>query len=154
MMVPKRVTPTVATEKSVVRWRGRGCKRLELDRDSSGAARILAGDRLGEEGLIGGEVGEVVRAAQLKRFLDRALEMAMRGFDRAVLMRHAGIVAGRLQTIVAAEGGVALGLVIAVGEVAIGGREPVGAVLARARRRAARAPPAEPSVRAVKLSPP
>ena len=46
-------------------------------------------------------------------------------------MRHAGIVAGRLQTIVAAEGGVALGLVIAVGEVAIGGREPVGAVLAR-----------------------
>ena len=46
-------------------------------------------------------------------------------------MRHASIVAGRLQTIVATEGGVALGLVIAVGEVAIGGREPVSAVLAR-----------------------
>ena len=105
----------MATEKSVVRWRGSGCERLELDGDGSRAACILAGDRLGEEGLIGGEIGEVARAAQLKRLPDRALEMAMRGLDRAVLVGHAGIVAGRLDAIVATELGVALGLVLAVG---------------------------------------
>jgi hypothetical protein len=84
-------------------------ERLELDRDGSRAACILAGDRLGEEGLIGRKIGEVVRAAKLKRFFDRALEMAMRCFDRAVLVGNAGIVAGRLDAIVATELGVAPG---------------------------------------------
>jgi hypothetical protein len=114
---------------AVARQRG---ERLELDGDGSRAACILAGDRLGEEGLIGREIGEVVRAAELNRFLDRTLEMAMRCFDRAILVGNAGIVAGRLDAIVATELGVAPGLILTVGEVAVGGRQPVGAVLARA----------------------
>ena len=55
----------------------------------------------------------------------------MGGLDGAVLVGKAGIVAGRLEPVMGAELGIALGLVLAVGEVAIGGREPVGAVLAR-----------------------
>ena len=45
-------------------------------------------------------------------------------------MRDAGIVAGRLHPVMAAERGVALGLVLLGREIAIGGRQPVGAVLA------------------------
>src|ERR1019366_5988623 len=110
---------------------GQRVERLELDRDGSRAACILAGDRLGEEGLIGREIGEVIGAAKLKRLLDRALEMAMRRFDRAVLVGNAGIVAGRLDAIVATELGVAPGLILTVAEDAVGGRQRVGAVLAR-----------------------
>lgn len=55
--------------------------------------------------------------------------MAMGGFDRSVLVGDAGIVAGGLQTVMVAERGI--GLVLALGEVAVGGREPVGAMLAR-----------------------
>jgi hypothetical protein len=57
--------------------------------------------------------------------------MAMGGFDRSILVGDAGIVAGGLQTVMVAERGIGLSLVLALGEVAVGGREPVGAMLAR-----------------------
>src|SRR5688500_18963383 len=57
--------------------------------------------------------------------------MAVGGFDRSVLVGDAGIVAGRLQAVMVAEGSIGLGLVLALGEIAIGRREPVGAMLVR-----------------------
>ena len=56
--------------------------------------------------------------------------MAMSRLHRSVLVGETGIVAGRLQAVVPAEGGIGLGFVIAGGKVAVGGREPIGAVLA------------------------
>ena len=57
--------------------------------------------------------------------------MAMGGFDRSVLVSDSRIVASGLQTIMFAEGGIGFGLVLPLGEIAVGGREPVGAMLVR-----------------------
>src|SRR5258708_33821413 len=81
-------------------------ERRELDRDRLAPARVLARDELLEEGLVGGEIVEVARAAQQKRLLEPGLEMAVCGLDRAVLVADAGIVAGRLHAVVAAEPGI------------------------------------------------
>lgn len=42
---------------------------------------------------IGGQIGELTRAAQQQRILQRLLEMSMGAFDGAVLMRLAAVVA-------------------------------------------------------------
>ena len=57
--------------------------------------------------------------------------MPVRGLDRAVLVADAGVVAGRLHAVVAAELGVARRLVLLAREIAVGRREPVGAMFAR-----------------------
>src|SRR5882724_6148865 len=106
-------------------------ERRELDRDRLAPARVLARDEVLEEGLVGGEIVEVARAAQQKRLLEPGLEMAVCGLDRAVLVADPGIVAGRLHAVVAAELGIAGRLVLPARQVAIGGREPIGAMRAR-----------------------
>jgi hypothetical protein len=103
--------------------------RRQLNRDRLMARRILAGDRLGKKGLVASEIGEIARAAQRQRLLECPLQMAVRGFDRAVLVRDPGIVARRLDPVMLAEGLVALGLVFLGREIAVGRRQPVGAVL-------------------------
>jgi len=110
---------------------GQRQKGGELNRQHGAPRRVLARDKLLEEGLVGGKVGEVARAAQLERFAKAALEMPMRGLDRAVLMADAGVVAGWLHAVVAAELGIARGLVLLAREIAVSRREPVGAMFAR-----------------------
>jgi hypothetical protein len=55
--------------------------------------------------------------------------VAVRGFDRAVLVRDPGVVARRLHPVMLAERFVALGLVFLGREVAVGRRQPVRAML-------------------------
>src|SRR6516164_2600416 len=57
--------------------------------------------------------------------------MAVRSFHRTVLVADAGIVAARLHVVMAAKLGIARRLVVRARKVAVSGREPVGAVLAR-----------------------
>jgi len=103
----------------------------EFDGEDGTPWRILARDKLLQKGLVGGKVGEVPRAAQLERLTETGLEMPMRGFDRTVLVADAGVVAGRLHAVMAAELGVACRLVLLVRKIAIGRRKSVGAMLAR-----------------------
>ena len=101
--------------------------------DPLGVAGIGAADDLVDEGSVGGQIGEVGRSAQQQGIGERALEMAVRAFDRAVLVRHAGIVAGRGHAVVGAQRLVAQGEVRLRRrvEVAEGRRQAVGPVLAR-----------------------
>src|SRR5579862_847873 len=59
--------------------------------------------------------------------------MAMRAFDRAVLVRQAAIIAGRLHAVMGAQRLIAAGLVLpgVLVEIAEGGRQAVAAVLQR-----------------------
>ena len=53
-------------------------------------AGVAAADDLVDEAAIGSQVVEVARPAQQQRVVDGPLEMAVRAFDRAVLVRDAG----------------------------------------------------------------
>ena len=110
-----------------------------LGLDEAAAGGIGASDDGIDEGAPGGEVGEVTMAAQQQRLAECVLEVTVRRLDRAVLVRDAGVVAGRAHVVVGAERLVAAGLVLGgvAGEVAEGGGEAVGAVL---QRRAAERP--------------
>src|SRR4051794_29475202 len=70
---------------------------------------------------------------RLSRSGDRLLEMAVRAFDRAVLVRHAAIVAGRLHAVMGAQRLVAARLILPriVVEIAEGGRQAIAAMLQR-----------------------
>src|SRR5438552_8743276 len=57
----------------------------------------------------GGEAGEVPRAAQFECLMEARLQVAVRGLDRAILVADAGVVAGWLHAVVAAELGTAHG---------------------------------------------
>ena len=70
--------------------------------DALGGSGVLAADDLVDEAAIAGEAIKVVDAAHQQRVADGLLEMAVRTFDRAVLMRHAAIVAGRLHPVMGA----------------------------------------------------
>jgi hypothetical protein len=131
-IVPERVTVTVARLKSVVRPHRR---QLQLQRGST--ARVLRPHELGEECLIGGDIGEVAAAAQLQSLAQAGLEMAVRRLDAAVLMADTRIVAGRLQAVVVAECPVAGRCVVILTQIAVGCRQPVGAMR---RRRPAQLP--------------
>ncbi len=102
---------------------------LGLDEAATGG--IGAADDGIDEGAPGGEVGEVVVAAQQQGLGERVLEVAVRPFDGAVLVGDAGGVARRAHAVMGAERLVAAGLVLGgiAGEVAEGGGEAVGAVL-------------------------
>jgi hypothetical protein len=108
-------------------WQRPHC--CEINRYRLAPRRILAGDRLGKKGLIAGEIGEIARAAQRQRLIECPLQMTVRGFDRAVLVRDPGIVARRLHPIMLAEGLIAFGFIFLRREVAIGGRQSVGTML-------------------------
>ncbi len=71
--------------------------------DSLGVTGIAAADDLVDEATPGRQVVEIARAAQQQGVLDRPLEMAMGAFDRPVLMRDAGIVAGGCHPIMSTE---------------------------------------------------
>ena len=96
-------------------------------------AGIAASDEFVDEGAVGGQVGEVRAGAQQERVGDGALEVAMGALDRTVLVGEAGVVAGRRHAVMGAQGFVAAGEILLGGlvEIAEGGREAVGAVLAR-----------------------
>ena len=94
---------------------------------------VAAADHLVDEGAVVGEGVEVARAAQQQGVPEGALEMAVRSLDGAVLVRLAAVVARRHHAVVRAQRGVARGGVLAPVrvEVAVGGGQTVGAVLAR-----------------------
>jgi hypothetical protein len=64
-------------------------------------ADIAAADDLVDEAAVGGQIVEIARSPHQQRVIDRPLEMAVRAFDGPILMGDAGIVAGRLQAVVA-----------------------------------------------------
>src|SRR5438874_13698007 len=105
-------------------------------------ASIAPADDLVNKAAIGFEGVEIARAAQQQRVLDRPLQMAMRAFDRTVLVRQAPIVAGRLHAVMGAQGLVAPGLILpCVGvEIAERRREAIAAM----HRRCAAGSPALP----------
>src|SRR6201995_5122337 len=94
-------------------------------------ASIAAPDELVDKAAISLERIKIARSAQQQRVLDRSLQMAVRAFDRAVLMRQAPIVAGRLHAVMRAQCLVAPRLILScVGvEIAEGGRETVASVV-------------------------
>jgi len=108
-------------------------QRRALDIQALAVASIAPADDLVDEAVVGLERVEIARAAQQQRVLDRPLQMAVRAFDRAVLVRQAPIVAGRLHAVMRAQRLVAPGLILpCVGiEIAEGSREAVAAMLQR-----------------------
>src|SRR3984893_14365061 len=87
-------------------------QRRALDIQALAVASIAPADDLVDEAVVGLERVEIARAAQQQRVLDRPLQMAVRAFDRAVLVRQAPIVAGRLHAVMGAQGLVAPGLIL------------------------------------------
>jgi hypothetical protein len=57
--------------------------------------RVDAADDLVDEAAIDDQIVEIARSPHQQCVVDRPLEMAVRTFDGAVLVRDAGIVAGR-----------------------------------------------------------
>ena len=100
--------------------------------DALAVAGVAPADEFVEEGAIGAQVEEGSGGAQEQRVGDGALEVAVRPFHRPVLVGEAGVVARRRHAVVGAERLVASGQVLLGSfiEVAEGGREAVGAVLA------------------------
>ena len=88
---------------------------------------------MGDPGPVGVETVELAAAPEQQSLADDALEVAMLALDGAVLVRHAGVVAGRRHPVVGAQRLVAACLVGAgvVVEVAERGRQAVGPVLDR-----------------------
>ncbi len=76
---------------------------------------------------------EVVRPAQRQGVGDAALEVAVRPFDRSVLVRHASVVARDRHAVMGAQRSIALGHVLGfvLAQVAKRRRQAVGAVLPR-----------------------
>jgi hypothetical protein len=75
---------------------GQRLQRGPLGRDAFSVMGVLAADDLVDEAAIASEIVEVGDPAHQQRVADGLLEMAMRTFDAAVLMRQAAVVAGRL----------------------------------------------------------
>src|SRR5260370_33107694 len=111
-----------------------------LEIEPLGVARVAPPDDLVDEATISIQGVEIARTAQQQRVLDRLLEMAVRAFDRTVLVRYAPIVAGRLHVVMGAQHLVAARLIPprVAAEVAAGGRYAVAAIL---RGSAAERPP-------------
>jgi hypothetical protein len=104
-----------------------------LEFDELVAPCVAATDEVGDPVAIGVEAVEVGAAAQHQCLGDGALKVAVLALDRAILVRHAEVVAGRLHAIMGTQGLVAPGLIlsgIAV-EITERGREAVGAMLGR-----------------------
>src|SRR4029450_468595 len=110
---------------------GQLLERWALELEALAVLGVVAPDDLIDEATIGGQIRKVARTTQQQRVLDGLLQMAMRTFDRTVLVRDAAIVAGRLHPIVAHELLVTPSqvLFLVAGKVAEGGREAVAAVL-------------------------
>src|SRR6202040_3785164 len=72
---------------------GQRLQRRALDIQALAVASIAPADDLVDEAAVGLERVEIARAAQQQRVLDRPLQMAVRAFDRAVLVRQTSIIA-------------------------------------------------------------
>ena len=83
-----------------------------LDVDARTQMAVAATDDLIDQGAVVGEGVEVTRAAQQQGVLKGALEMAVRSFDGAVLVRLAAVVARRRHVVVRTQCRVALGGVL------------------------------------------
>src|SRR4029450_551475 len=112
---------------------GQRCEMGSFQLDPLSVVGILSADDLVDEAAIGIKVVEVSAPAQQQRVLQRFLEMAVWALDRPVLVRDAGIVAGRRHSVVAHERLVALRQVLLSipVEVTERGRQAVAAVLER-----------------------
>ena len=104
-----------------------------LDIDARAAPGVSPPDDFVDESAVLLEDVEVVRAAQQQSVGKGALEMAVRTFHGAVLMRFAPVVAGGRHGVVRAQRRVACRGIFALVplKVAVGRREAVAAVLAR-----------------------
>ena len=133
MKPPDDVTGITFSSKSVVRPFGRGpsaalssamgLARLALRRPTIASTKAA----------VGVEIGEVARAAQQQGVRERLLEMAVRAFDRAVLVGDADVVARRGHAVMAHQRRIALRDVFPRigGQVAERCRQAVAAVLLR-----------------------
>ena len=75
-------------------------KQCSLGLNALAITRVDATDDLVDEAAIGLEIVEVVTAAQKQRITHRALEVAVRALDGAVLVGDATVVARRLHPVV------------------------------------------------------
>ena len=108
-----------------------GTQRRPFQCDGLGEIGVAAADDRVDEGAIGVEIGEVARAAQQQGVRERLLEMAVRAFDRAVLVGDADVVARRGHAVVAHQRRIALRDVFPRigGQVAERCRQAIAAVL-------------------------
>jgi hypothetical protein len=86
---------------SAPHWQGIEPRPLDLERLAP--ASVGASDHLIDEAAIRIEVSKIAAATQQQRLLQGHLEMCVRPLDRAVLMRHPGIVARRRHAVVRAQ---------------------------------------------------
>jgi uncharacterized Zn-binding protein involved in type VI secretion len=110
-----------------------GSERRALGVDAAAVAGVAAADQGIDEAAVVGEGVEVAGAAQQQRILERSLQMAVGGLDRAVLMGDAAVVAAGGHAVVVAKRGIADRPVFfdLRREVAERRREAVAAMLAR-----------------------
>lgn len=110
------------SKKHLAQREGAGCRNVDVDLlvvggladrqffqrypllvDALGVARVAAANNLVDEAPPCRKIVEVARGTQQQGICQRSFEMAMRAFDRAVLVRHARIIAGRRHAVMAAE---------------------------------------------------
>ena len=99
--------------------------------DALGIVRVATANDLVDEAPQAGRSSKSREARSSRGICQRSLDMAMRALDRTILMRHAGIVAGRRHAVMAAERLVARRQILlgVGGEIAERRREAVASVL-------------------------
>jgi superfamily II DNA or RNA helicase len=107
---------------------GQGLQAGALDFPGPGAARVEPPNGLGEELLVGRQVGELARAAQQQPLIEGALEAALTRLNGAVLVALARVVAAGAHSVVHAQFSVAPGQLFLLGQVVKRRRQAVGAV--------------------------
>jgi hypothetical protein len=124
---PQRIVRIIRTDAV---WRER-LQADALDLDLLAAPGIAPPHHLVDEATVSGEIFKVARATQQKLIGKRPLQVAVRAFDGAVLVRKTGVVAGGLHAVVGDQRLVALRQVLARLRVEIAERrqQAIGAVL-------------------------
>jgi hypothetical protein len=88
-----RVTRASVSTKSALRRSGKARSAARSIANGLGDARVAPGDDVADEAAVGVEAVEVAVAAQHQRLIQRGLEVAVGGLDRAVLVRQPAVVA-------------------------------------------------------------
>ena len=111
---------------------GQGFERRALRNDRLGAASVVTVADPGDEGAVGFDAVEIPASPAPQPLVEADLDVAIGGFDAAVLIGDAGIVAGGLHAVVPAQIVIALGEIELRGAVQVleSGRQRVGSVLA------------------------